>query len=126
MAAENIVQEVKTKRITQLHYILSSALYGWDIVMEQYFIAFRAGEHDYRTMEGSEQDSNLQRIFIHPNYDPKRVNNDIALFKLKTHMWFNTYVKPVCLPTKDLPAGTKCYATGMFIANFTIYPQTQH
>ena len=38
--------------------------------------------------------------------------NDIVLLLLTTKITFNKYVKPVCLPTKKVRTGTKCYMTG--------------
>ena len=35
----------------------------------------------------------------HPNYDRDTTDNDFAIIKLSNHVTFNSYVKPVCLPT---------------------------
>ena len=92
-------------------------------VTKKYFIVFRVGEHDRSIREGSEVDIKVARVFRHPSYDPRRLNNDIALFKLSKPVMFNKYVKPACLPSRDPPVGTKCYITGMEIINFIIYRQ---
>ena len=49
---------------------------------------------------------------MHEQYDKIRVNNDIALLKLKTPIRFNRNVKPICLPDKDLFGDPICVATG--------------
>ena len=70
----------------------------------------RVGEQDKRKPEGSEDDIPVKKIIVHPNYF--RMDNDIALMQLSRAVKFNSYVKPVCLPEKDIPAGSYCFITG--------------
>ncbi|CAH0697296.1 unnamed protein product [Spodoptera exigua] len=48
-------------------------------------------------------------IILHKDFDPKTLNNDIALLKLKSEALFDDYVQPACLwqsgLTKKLPTG---------------------
>ncbi|KAH9631260.1 hypothetical protein HF086_011964 [Spodoptera exigua] len=48
-------------------------------------------------------------IILHKDFDPKTLNNDIALLKLKSEALFDDYVQPACLwqsvLTKKLPSG---------------------
>lgn len=39
----------------------------------------------------------LERI-KHPQYKPKSIDHDIALFKLRRNVVFNSFVRPICLP----------------------------
>ena len=41
----------------------------------------------------------VDRIFVHPGYQPIIIDNDIALIKLAEPVKFDYYVRPVCLPT---------------------------
>jgi len=72
----------------------------------------RVGEHDRNRREGSEKDMRVSRVVKHPSYNPRTMNNDIAMFKLAQPVQFNQYVKPACLPSGSAPVGTKCYITG--------------
>ena len=74
----------------------------------------RVGEHDTRINDGDEVDIKVQKIFKHPNYNSRKINNDIALLKLSQPAIFNTYVSPACLPPQgvDIAVGTNCFITG--------------
>ncbi|UXI14518.1 Caspase-1 precursor [Sarcoptes scabiei] len=61
----------------------------------------RAGEHDLMIPEGSEQQEPISAMFVHPEYDPDTVDNDIALLKLRKPLKMNRYVSPICLPSAD-------------------------
>ncbi len=65
--------------------------------------------------DGTHHDIGVEKIILSPYYNPRTLNNDIALMKLKTPVVFGKYVKPVCLPNQDqnFPVGTQCYITGM-------------
>ncbi|XP_020625594.1 plasma kallikrein-like [Orbicella faveolata] len=72
------------------------------------------GEYDLRKADGTEQVIPIDQIFIHPKYNRPvtGLDYDVALIKLKKPITFNNDARPVCLPTKDFPPGTKCYVTG--------------
>jgi len=80
--------------------------------------SIRVGEHDRWKEEGTEVDIKVSKVIRHPQFDHHTYNNDIALLKLERPIKFNRYVSPVCLPQKDVPAGTKCFVTG--------WGQTEH
>lgn len=44
----------------------------------------------------------IEKVIVHPNYDSKTKNNDIALMKLQAPLTFTDKVKPVCLPNPGL------------------------
>ena len=76
----------------------------------------RVGEHERYVSEGTEKEYQVEKIFIHPDYNyPSVINNDIAVLKLQSPIQFNKYVSPVCLPDNDVPVGTECYITGQFL-----------
>jgi len=75
------------------------------------FFTVKVGEHDRRKPEGSEKNYKVKRIIRHPSYN-RYLSNDIALLQLSEDVTFTNYVKPVCLPEKDVPVGTDCYITG--------------
>lgn len=45
----------------------------------------------------------VQRVIAHPNYNKETKDNDIALMKLKTSLFFSSTIKPVCLPNAVMP-----------------------
>jgi len=72
----------------------------------------RVGENDRSTKEGSEVDMAVERVIAHPQYNSRKLDYDIALFKLAKPVMYNTYVQPACMPSQDLAPGTECYITG--------------
>lgn len=74
----------------------------------------KLGDHDIRNSDGNEQYIQVKRIVQHPSYNPRALNNDIALLELDVPAKFNDRVQPVCLPSKgEAPAvGSKCTITG--------------
>ncbi|KAL2087425.1 hypothetical protein ACEWY4_016253 [Coilia grayii] len=61
-----------------------------------------AGEHDRTVDEGTEQTIKVKEMIPHPDYDPKTVDNDIALLELHEPIAFTPHAVPVCLPTRGL------------------------
>src|SRR5271163_86691 len=43
----------------------------------------------------------VQQFYIHPQWDPVNIVNDIAVLRVSTPFTFNTYVQPACLPGTD-------------------------
>lgn len=76
----------------------------------------RLGDHNRHRNEGTEQNIGASRVIKHPQYDSRRINNDIALLKLSRAANINDRVLPACLPRANyiVPAGTTCYITGHF------------
>lgn len=88
---------------------------------------FRVGEHDRRSSDGDEDDIVVERIFKHPSYNSRVINNDIAVLKLSRSARFGKYVSPACLPQhgQAVPVGTHCYITGT-IAHFILQLLTSY
>uniref|UniRef100_A0AAZ1XVK6 Peptidase S1 domain-containing protein n=1 Tax=Oreochromis aureus TaxID=47969 RepID=A0AAZ1XVK6_OREAU len=63
------------------------------------------GLHDARDKRRATNRS-VDRIFLHPDFQPNNYNNDIALLRLSERVEFNQLIRPVCLPpphTQDDP-----------------------
>jgi len=75
-------------------------------------IKIRVGEHNMRSREGTEVDIQAERIVQHPSYNPRTLDNDIALIKVNRPIMFNNNVQPVCLTPSEFRAGSNCYITG--------------
>jgi secreted trypsin-like serine protease len=54
---------------------------------------------------------NVKEIFQHPNYDPKKLNNDLGLLKLDKLVPLSERILPICLPQQFL-APAKAIASG--------------
>lgn len=77
----------------------------------------RLGEYDVnRDSEFySHQETDVEAIFVHPEFYPGNLLNDIALIRIHQPMDFNTnpHISPVCLPRAgDVFASHRCWVTG--------------
>ncbi|XP_066943062.1 venom protease-like [Macrobrachium rosenbergii] len=91
-------------------YVLTAAHCLLDIQ-----IYVRIGGHDLRYTEGGVTvDAEVVDRIPHPQYQPPRRYNDIALLKLRFEVPFSKRVRPACLPHQDIriPPGTKLTVAG--------------
>lgn len=51
-------------------------------------------------------------LYVHEGYSSETMRNDIALIKLASPVYFNDYVRPMCLPVNTSAVGTRCFAVG--------------
>ncbi|KAJ6650603.1 hypothetical protein lerEdw1_005727, partial [Lerista edwardsae] len=75
-------------------------------------IVVRLGEHNMARNEGMEQQRNVAKQIVHPNYDPGSKDNDIMLMKLSSSVDINDSAQPISLATQCAPPGTRCLVTG--------------
>jgi serine protease immune response integrator len=54
---------------------------------------------------------NVKQIIQHPNYDQKKLNNDLGLLKLESSVALSERILPICLPQK-LTLPEKAVASG--------------
>ncbi|XP_055327372.1 transmembrane protease serine 9-like [Paramacrobiotus metropolitanus] len=73
-----------------------------------------AGDFDRTVIEDSEENYEVKRIIMYPQYRPDTTDNDLALLELEENVQFGREVWPICLPEKgfDPSTGTRCFATG--------------
>ncbi|XP_070185418.1 tryptase gamma-like [Littorina saxatilis] len=55
-----------------------------------------------------------KKLFLHPEFNPTTVNNDIAIIQLDKPLVLDDYLRPVCLPKpgQEIDIGTRCYVAG--------------
>ncbi|XP_029970000.1 uncharacterized protein prss56 [Salarias fasciatus] len=71
------------------------------------------GEFDITKTDPDEQVLKVNRIISHPKFNPKTLNNDIALVELTNPVVMSEHVTPVCLPSgSEPPAGSPCLVAG--------------
>ncbi|XP_030592409.1 prostasin-like [Archocentrus centrarchus] len=72
------------------------------------------GRHSQQDFNINEVSRPVSKIIIHPNYNSKTFDNDIALLQLSSTVQFNNYIRPVCLAAQgsNFPAGTTAWLTG--------------
>ena len=78
---------------------------------EKLFI--QVGITDSKYPEPTKQRVYAEAIYIHPEYNPKNLHNDICIIKT-SKIKGNGAVGPVCLPKEGAhpPQGTMCWAAG--------------
>lgn len=77
-------------------------------------ITLKIGASRRKTYSKYLQVRKAKNVFVNPNYSPITVDNDIALIELDRPVYFNDFLRPICLPQpkKVTPVGTRCYAVG--------------
>ncbi|TSY27762.1 Serine protease 56 [Bagarius yarrelli] len=79
---------------------------------EHYWTAV-VGEFDITMADPDEQVIKVNRIIIHPKFNPRTFNNDIALVELSSPVVLSEHVMPVCLPYEpEPPPGAPCLVAG--------------
>ena len=61
-----------------------------------------------------EQTRSVSGVFVHPQYDPYHLHNDITLLLVQEPFDLNQWSSPACLPPPDFnpPIGTNCTVIG--------------
>ncbi|KPM02550.1 transmembrane serine protease-like protein [Sarcoptes scabiei] len=81
----------------------------------------------YTLFQRKIQTPTVSKIFLHPEWNPRKAQNDIALIKVSKPLEFNSRVRPICLPSSiayELNAGQSVsvagygYTTDNIILNF--------
>lgn len=78
----------------------------------------RVGEYDTRHTEDNENglaksaDYEIEEAFVHPQYVNTSVYYDIALYRLKQDVEFNSFVRPACLQTQHQIRDQHASSTG--------------
>ncbi|MEQ2254691.1 hypothetical protein ILYODFUR_006185 [Ilyodon furcidens] len=67
-----------------------------------YKFSVRLGDYERMRNEGTEVLLRVSKIFKHPNYNTRTVDNDIALLRLQSPAPFSKYIVPICLPGRPL------------------------
>lgn len=59
------------------------------------------GDHDRRSLSSVQQTRYVGQVHIHPGFEKRTFNNDIALIMMDREVQFSGYIRPVCLPDMD-------------------------
>ena len=59
------------------------------------------GDHHLRRDEKSQIDVDVMKIFVHQDYNDRKITNDIALVKLDKEVELGPFVRTLCIPEKD-------------------------
>jgi len=71
------------------------------------------GEFDRNATDTNEAIYDILDVIIHPEYDRRTVNNDIALLRIESDIRFNDNVQPICLPERGTTyAGIEAVVSG--------------
>ncbi|NXL92682.1 TMPSC protease, partial [Alectura lathami] len=84
--------------------------------MDPYFWRAVLGTRNLRKHGKHAAKRRISRISVHPEFNRETFENDIALFKLHSAVYYNDYIQPICLPSAHLYLfignETDCYITG--------------
>lgn len=78
----------------------------------RYWTAFAGVVHQSFMMYG--EGHPVEKVIVHPSYETKTKNFDVALMKLRVPLAFNDKVRPVCLPNPGLQLAPRqsCWISG--------------
>nr|XP_046270396.1 prostasin-like [Scatophagus argus] len=91
--------------LTAAQCIVSTSTSSYTIVL---------GRQNQNLPSLNEVSSKVSKVIVHPSYNEKTFNNDIALMQLSSPVVFTDYIRPVCLAAagSEYNAGTTCWITG--------------
>eukprot|EP00092_Neocalanus_flemingeri_P108399 GFUD01139220.1.p1 GENE.GFUD01139220.1~~GFUD01139220.1.p1 ORF type:complete len:549 (+),score=122.63 GFUD01139220.1:95-1741(+) len=76
----------------------------------------RCGEHNVKTETEllDSQETQVEKIHLHPQYDAKRVRFNLAILQTKENFIYQNHVGPVCLPQpfQNFDDETNCWSSG--------------
>ncbi|KAK9506432.1 hypothetical protein O3M35_008374 [Rhynocoris fuscipes] len=103
--------------IISKYHVLSAGHCLRDYIKSFYYV--RVGDFDTELVEGTEQELEVEELWIHPQLDAgTRLNNDLAIVKVKEPGFvFNDWVAAACLPSNvkdatEFRAGSNCTISG--------------
>ncbi|KAF5922247.1 hypothetical protein HPG69_007135 [Diceros bicornis minor] len=82
------------------------------------------GKHWRLRSDENEQHLGVKRIFLHPLYDPKTFENDVALVELSESPVLNNFVMPICLPEGPSQEGAVVIVSGWGKQFLERFPET--
>ncbi|XP_052749483.1 chymotrypsin-C-like [Galleria mellonella] len=95
----------KTFVLTAAH---CTTINGEPVLAELLSIIF--GKYHLTGGDVATQEREVHQVIVHEEYNARKLDNDIALLKLKTEVTYDDYVQPACLwhanAYKKLPTGT--------------------
>lgn len=59
------------------------------------------GDHDRNRKSSVQEVRYISQVHIHPGFEKRTFNNDLALILMDREVRFSAYIRPVCLPTND-------------------------
>uniref|UniRef100_A0A4W3JWE7 chymotrypsin n=1 Tax=Callorhinchus milii TaxID=7868 RepID=A0A4W3JWE7_CALMI len=88
-----------------------------DVSVNKHYVVL--GEHNRRSSDEPIQMKTIAKVFTHPGWSRRTLQNDIAVVKLSDPADLTLHVSPVCLPaaTDDFPASMKCVTSGWGMTN---------
>jgi len=87
----------------------------------------RCGEHNVKTETEllDSQETEVERIILHPQYDSKRVYNNLAILQTKENFVYQKHIGPVCLPNpqQNFDNEENCWSSGWGADAYDSYAQ---
>ena len=72
------------------------------------------GEFDQNVKTENERNLGVKQIILHMNYSHATLDYDVALLQLEYPIEYTDFIRPICLPKKDIDfmPGEYCFVTG--------------
>lgn len=127
-----VVQLLTNIGFSPLHIVLQSINFLFPLLtvyvnllysMVIFFLYYSLRENYYEIQAGITQQNTFSpkaqlrkvvQIVVHNDFHPQTMNNDIALMRLEEPLFFDRWIRSICIPTdvKFPPAFVKCTIAG--------------
>jgi len=115
VAGASLIAKNKILTVAHKFYVIQGGkTTDWRKKTDNFYV--RCGEHNVKTDTEllDSQETQVERVIIHPQYDAKRVYFNLAIIQTKENFVYQEHIGPVCLPKpfENFANDINCWSSG--------------